>query len=216
MTTFDHVRDAISAGIESFKANRAIEAVKRRTYSPQNYTALLLSLYHQTLEAPSSFALAGVNCRLEHRDASEFLMKHAEEEMLHYRWIEDDLNAVGYAGEPVSAMTPPKESLAYVSFNFYIAHRKPLARIAIAGFLEGAAARLGPVYGPRLIESTKLSSNAFTFLSSHTITDAGHSAEIMDILAKLQCSPDDWRWMARAVQTASHLYKAIYEASLDG
>ena len=214
MSKSEQLRQTVAQAIAEFEKNTAFAAVERGEFTRQDYQQLLLHLFYQTYEGPSSFALAGVNCALQNKAASEYLLAHAEEENLHYRWVIDDLKSVGYTGPSPVDLTPPPDTLAYVSFNFYIAQRQPLARFAIATVLEGIAAELGAHYGQKMMACADLKPENCTFFTSHSVLDVSHCDDLWKVIETFQLSDTEWAWMELAAQTAGKLYAAIYNAAM--
>ena len=117
---------------------------------------------------------------------------------------------VGGLGYKPDIDPPPATTSTYVAFNHFVADEFPLGRLAIASYLEGVAARIGPMYIPSLIKSVGLNEECFKFFTTHTTTDACHIRELDDILRGLRLSSSDWNWMIYSVTTAARLYKGIY------
>lgn len=201
-----------NAIVEFTNDNALLERIVEGNFDSTMYRSLLTHLHYQTLKAPVSFAIAGANCcrREQWRKVGDYLIEHANEENGHYRWLEDDAQALGGLAYQPDRSPPPPATSMYVSFNFYIAQEFPVGRLAIAAFLEGVAARVGPRYMADLMHSTGLDQSHFTFLISHATTDAQHIVEIDQLIRELEMNEDDWAWMSFCASTASMLYRNIY------
>ena len=99
------LRDTIDLAIGQFPQNIVCRKVDTGDFELTDYQKLLRMIFHQVREGPFTFALAGVNCGPHLRSAKEYLLHHAEEEKLHWRWVVNDLKETGYASNPESAAT---------------------------------------------------------------------------------------------------------------
>jgi len=213
MSNFNEFCTNRDQAIRSFEENNSfLDLIKSSRITQSQYRSLLNHLYYQVLKSSVSFATAGANClrREKWQEAGEYLIHHANDEKSHYNWIVDDARAFGGLNRDTS---PPVASISYVAFNYYVAHEFPPARLAIASFLEGVAAKVGPDYIPLLISCLNKDTEHFSFFTSHVETDEKHIVEIENVVSRLQLRPCDWDWMNLAVQTAADLYKDIYNAA---
>jgi hypothetical protein len=214
MLTSDHSRNfdvTVAEQIARFPDSQFIRNVEAGTISIRHYHTLLTTLFHQTYSGPYTFARAGVNCEWRHEAAKEYLIQHAEEERTHWRWVIDDLASTGYSG-PSPRLKPPHPSCqAYVGLNYYVADCAPIARLATAAVLEGIGAAYGGVYGSRLLKALQLSKSQASFFLSHAETDKTHSAELRDVIARCDLTPDEWMWMSHAAEMAGLFYRGMYD-----
>ncbi len=207
----------MAEGVAAFLDNGMIARLEARDLEMADYHRLLLTLFHQTYEGPSTFALAGFHTPLHFEDAREYLMHHAEEEAEHWKWVITDLKKTGYEGPDPRSFFPCPATQAYVAFNVYTATRHPLARLAIAAVLEGIGGRHGTKYGRMLLEQLGLRPEQATFFLAHGELDKGHVEEVFAIIDTCALSEAEWAWMAHAARTAGVLYSAMYtEAAKKG
>ena len=136
------VADAISA----FPSARLPQRASAGNVEIRHYHAILATLFHQTYSSPYTFARAAVNCEWRHEAAKEYLLRHAEEERTHWRWVLDDLHATGYKGSDLRREPPHYTTQAYIGLNYYIAEHVPIARLAIAAVLEVIGATHGATF----------------------------------------------------------------------
>jgi len=83
---------SVVAAIEAFPSARLLQLVNAGRADMRHYHAILSTLFHQTYSGPYTFARAAVNCDWRHELAKEYLLRHAEEERTHWRWVLDDLS----------------------------------------------------------------------------------------------------------------------------
>jgi hypothetical protein len=221
-TAIDHIQTSIvsptmrfeitvAAAIEAFPTAKLLQRANAGQVDIQHYHAILSTLFHQTYSSPYTFARAAVNCDWRHETAKEYLLRHAEEERTHWRWVLDDLKATGYTGPDLRNEPPHYSTQAYIGLNYYIAEQVPIARLAIAAVLEGIGAALGGKYGRLLLRILKLQKSQASFFLSHAETDVVHTAELSEVIAASSLSREEWRWMNHAAEIAGRFYRAMYD-----
>jgi heme oxygenase len=180
-----------------------------------DYHRLLLMIFHQTFNGPGFLAIAGANCTAAQQAARDYLIKHADEERTHWTWVVNDLRNTGYDGPDPRNRFPPEPCQAYISFNFHVAHRMPLARLAIAVMLESLGATHGKSYALKTCQVLGLHKDQATFFMGHSDTDVGHTEEIWKVLEQCNLADTDWEYMAFAAETAFRMYYRMYEEILE-
>ncbi|WP_347259322.1 iron-containing redox enzyme family protein [Rudaea sp.] len=204
--------DAIVASqIERFPSAKLVRRVQDGNITLAHYHALLTTIFHQTYSGPYTFARAGVNCAWHHEAAKEYLIRHAEEERTHWRWVLDDLRATGYAGPSPRDLPPHPACMAYIGLNEFVADRFPVARLAIASVLEGIGATHGGTYGRQLLGALKLTKDQASFFLSHAETDKTHTVELREVIAQCHLDAEEWQWMNYAAETAGMFYRGMYD-----
>lgn len=199
--------------INSIPANRLVRIVADGDLRMSHYHALLVTIFRQVHSSSSTFALAGALCPPSRTAVRDYLLKHAEEEKTHYQWILSDLASTGYSGASPLVGFPPSVTQAYISFNFHMAHVSPLARLAIAAFLESLGGAHGKSFATQLCTRLKLRPEQATFFFGHGDTDVGHSRELLEVLDEANPTAEEWALMGSAAQTAFDLYFSMYEAA---
>jgi heme oxygenase len=152
-----------------------------------------------------------VNCQWRHEAAKEYLLQHAEEERVHWRWVLNDLAATGYMGSNPRAHPPHASCQAFLGLLYYISEEAPVARLAIAAVLEGIGARHGGTYGRKLLDALQLKPEQASFFLSHGETDKTHTVELRQAIAGCTLTLADWEWMKHAASAAGAFYRAIYD-----
>ena len=197
--------------IKNFENNQLFRLIKAEKVTLKHYQEFLLSIFHQTFHAAVSFASAGANCSNNNFEIRDYLIKHAEEEHSHWRWVLEDLKNIGYKGSDPRSNFPNKSCSSYIAFNFYLATRYPIARLGAAAAVEVIGAGLGAKYGKNLIQQLKLKPEQMKFVMSHSITDVEHVGEIFDLLKESELTQQDWSWMIYAATMAARLYRDMYD-----
>jgi len=204
-------QQVLDTQIANFGSARVFGLLRSGRLQLSHYHSLLLTLFHQTQSSPYTFATAAANCTWTHETIKEYLLCHAEEERTHWRWVIDDLRTSGYAGPDPRSCFPHPSCEAYISFNERIAHRQPVARLAIASVLEGIGAHFGATYGHELLKALRLPREHATFFLSHGETDKRHANELRAVIAQAQLNSGEWAWMTHCAAVAGSLYRNMYD-----
>ena len=204
-------QQTVTTAIDDFPSARLLQRADTGQVEMRHYHAILSTLFHQTYSSPYTFARAAVNCSWQHEVAKEYLLRHAEEERTHWRWVLDDLKATGYTGPDLRNEPPHYSAQAYIGLNYYIAEQVPIARLAIAAVLEGIGAALGGKYGRLLLQTLRLQKAQASFFLSHAETDVVHTAELSEIIAASSLTSEEWRWMNHAAEMAGRFYRGMYD-----
>ena len=213
MTDLDELKTVSRQSIADFRANKVFGALECGHWTVENYHDLLLTLFYQVYQGTMSFAGAASNCPPRLAALREYLVHHANEEMMHYTWILDDLRSSGYQGPDPRSMLPPPATLAYVAFNQSNAQHWPGTRLASSIVLEGIGQEYGAWFGQRALAATGLPRDCFSFFFSHGETDKEHTVELWDILGQIDLTPDEWRWMKHASFVAGTFYRGMWDSS---
>lgn len=210
----DEFIKSLNESVEAFSNNKLLIKLREKSFSITDYHNYLLCILHQTLNGPLTFAQAGANCTFKHVEIRQYLMKHAEEEMNHWKWVVEDLKNTNYPGKDPLQQFPPLECQAYVAFNFFVAQRFPLARLGIAAMLESIGAKYGKQSAMSIQKLLDLKENQLMFLYGHGDTDVGHSQEILDVLDQGNLTSQDWGVLRYATQVSFELYNRMLESAL--
>src|SRR3569833_64479 len=197
--------------INDFRGALALSLIDRREFKISHYHILLNTLFHQTYSGPYTFAKAASACSWKHASIKEYLLVHAYEERTHWRWVLDDLNNTGFAGEDPRTQSPHPSCEAYICFNDMIAERAPFARLAIATVLEGIGARVGGEYGRKLLTALAIGTHQASFFLSYCETDMQLSRELADVIGATENIAGEWDWMCYAADMAGQFYRAMYD-----
>lgn len=209
--TFEELQRAVDEGILFYSQNELLRKLSTAEIKMSDYHTYLLTIFHQTFQGPSTFALAGAHCDLRHYKIRDYLIKHAEEERSHWEWVIDDLRNTGYEGPDPKESFPTLACQAYIAFNVYLAIHHPISRLGAAAVLEGIGASYGRKTAETLIEQLNLNASQLSFIFNHGDTDVGHTKEIFDLLKESDLSSYDWKFLCHAATTSSRLYRAMYD-----
>lgn len=207
-------KKTVDQAVENFEQNSVLKKLKDKIITLKDYENVLLAIFHQTFEGPSTFAMAAAHCDPKNHELKSYLMKHADEEKDHWKWVISDLKNIGYTGPDPSLECAPTATQAYVAFNVYAAQRHPLSRLAIAIVLESIGASFGKKYATALCEQLNLKPNQAVFFFGHGDTDVGHTQDLYDVLEKQHLTEADYKKMIHAAKVAGELYAALYEGAV--
>ncbi len=197
--------------VENFsKHNAIIDLIDNNEIELEHFHCLLNTLFHQVYTSSTSFALAGVMCDNRYFKIREYLFHHAEEEQDHWKWIVQNLRDTGFGGPDPREIFPSFHTQSYISFAMYLAHKQPVARLAMAFVLEGLSGQLGIEYGAKAAQQLNLSREQMSFFLLHGELDKGHSHDILDVLKYAPLTPYEWAWCEYAAECTLHLYRNMY------
>lgn len=211
MTNLDNFSSVVNQCIQNFSEIELSKKIKNSSFTLENYHSLLLMIFHQVKNSSSSFALAAAQLPDDCESAKEYLFHHAEEEKLHWNWVLQDLKNTKYLGPDPKTMYPMPSCQAYIAYNYYIALKFPLGRLAIASVLEGYGAAYGKEYATSVSKTLQLKPDQMIFFLGHGDTDIGHTKEILDVLTKTPLTNQDLKMMENVAITTSVLYSNMYE-----
>lgn len=212
-SAMENFRTVVYEAIQGFSANPMFRRIDEGRLTISDYHRLLLVIFHQTFRSPQSFALAGAMVADVHLDARNYLIRHSQEELLHWQWALSDLQSTGYPEDP-REQPPTPACAAYIGFNYFIALRFPLARLAIAAVLEGLGATYSARYAAKAVSLLRLKPDQMQFFLGHAESDALHSEEILEVIGRCQLTANEWAWMSVSATTAIKLYSAMYEEAI--
>jgi heme oxygenase len=204
----------LEKALAEFQQCAFLKRIDEKRVTLANYHTLLHLLFHQVETSSSTFALAGANCDLRRAVARDYFIKHAEEERTHWTWILNDLKNTKYAGPDPRDFFPHEATQAYISFNFYVASRMPLARLGIAVMLEGLGAQYGQKYARKVCEILQLKESQATFFFGHGETDKMHTKQIWQVIDQCELSGEEWAYLRFAASTAFKMYRRMYDEAL--
>jgi hypothetical protein len=197
------------------KGNRVIETISAGQFKMNHYHALLKAIFHQVYFSSTSFAMAGAMASNTSVHVRTYLLHHAEEEMNHWMWILEDLQATGYNGPDPRSDHPNWASQAYLSYGVYLSIFNPIGRLAMAQVLEGISGTFGTTYGMKGLQSLGISKEQAKFFLLHGELDQGHSHDIDEVLNLESLSAEQWAELEHVARTTSQLYKNIYNFAME-
>jgi hypothetical protein len=210
MAGFDTFLGAVTDAALGFPDNKLCRQVLSGQVTMQDFHEVLLVLFHTSSEAPNVSALAAANCPAEHDQARDYLLSHAARVKEHWRWLKADLAATGYEGPDPREIFPPPSCQSYVAFNYYVALKAPIARLAVISVMNAITSNFSQNYSTKLFQVLKLkpAQTSFFFRGSATPDD-----DLTGLIRNLKLSERDWLWMSNAAKTAATLYRALYDTA---
>jgi len=197
--------------VEAFPKTSLISKVFNQTVTMDDYHRILIAIYHQSKSSPLTFALAATACQNTHWEIQSYLLKHADEEKMHWQWALSDLEKTGYRGIDPRKSFPTPITSAYIAYNYFVSTYMPASRLGIAMMLESLGGNYGKKIAQTLAKTLSLKPDQLMFAFGHGDTDVEHSAEILQVLDRAGLSESDWAFMAHAAETAGYLYRQMYE-----
>jgi hypothetical protein len=207
--------EVFEAAVHALIAQGANNAMMRRidegVVTMRDYHSILCTLFHQVSLGPGAFALAASQLDQDHWEVKSYLLHHADEEKTHWKWILSDLRETGFTDVMPDKAFPSVACEAYIAYNYYVAQRRPLCRLAIAAVLEGLGSTYSKAMATKLGQLLTLGPSQLRFFLGHGDTDVGHVKDIFDVLRRSPLSDRDWKLMEHTAKTAFILYRGMYE-----
>jgi hypothetical protein len=201
--------------VAHFPDNNMCKLLDEGKFQMKDYHGILLMIFHQTFNGPSTFALAAGQCDPKFWKARDYLIHHSEEEKSHWQWVIGDLKNTGYTGKDPRELFPRTACQAYLAFNVFTALKNPLGRLAIATVLESIGATYGKKYATQLCASLKLDPKTqAVFFFGHGDTDVGHTEDLFKILEECELAEDDWEKMINCARVGGELYRSMYNEAV--
>ncbi len=199
------------AAVETFGTNPMFAKIDAGQFALRHYHGWLRTIFHQVFQSAPTFAMAGANCDLRMQPIRDYLIEHAEEERTHWRWVLDDLSSTGYTGPDPRSEMPNLPTQNYISLNFFLASRTPVARLGTAAVLEGIGATYSKRYSEAIGAQLGFKPDQLSFAYGHGDTDVGHTEDIYRVLSEADLSSYEWAWCTHAARMAGQLYGQMYE-----
>jgi len=185
----------------SFETNPVIFEAAANGMSLGRYQRLLCELYHIVWHFNPICAAATSRISDENANVRYFLYRHMQEEAGHEQWVLNDLEAVGFGREDVTAHAPSSHVLGMLGFNYWSADRRhPCSILGMLYVLEVLAAVYGGPFSVAIKEGLLLQGDrGISFLQSHASLDEIHMVDLRNILNAVQGS-DAKRAIVESVQ----------------
>ncbi|MBI4966541.1 MAG: hypothetical protein HZC25_00345 [Rhodospirillales bacterium] len=210
MAGMDDFVSAVNDAALAFPENKLCRRVVAGQIGLPDYHAVLQLLFHITYEGAAVSALAAAQCPPDREAVRAYLLHQADQVKDHWRWVLNDLEATGFTGTDPRQGFPSPACQSYIAYNYYVALRAPVARLAVIAVMNAIAGSFSQNYSAKLFQILKLkpSQASFFFRSS------GADDELMAVIRATPMDGRDWLWMANAARTASTLYRAVYDTAM--
>jgi len=126
-----------------------------------------------------------------------------------------NLRDTGYTGPDPREVFPSFHTQSYISFAMYLAHKQPVARLAMGFILEGLSGNLGVEYGYKVAKQLGFTREQMSFFITHGELDKGHSHDILDVLEQAPLTPYEWAWCEYAAECTVYLYRNMYNHAVE-
>jgi pyrroloquinoline quinone (PQQ) biosynthesis protein C len=161
-----------------------VQSIASGEFCKEQYAAYLCDVFHYARH--SSAVIGAAACRLIHAQPalSEYLFRHASEELGHDDWARSDLLVLGWVEERILGSAPSDACLKMMALEyFYAAHDNP---VGLFGWMYTLECLGGDVAGPIAAAIDKcldLGGNGIYFLKGHGDADAHHSVDLTNLIS---------------------------------
>lgn len=209
--SFENFKEICSAAVKEFRDNLLIKKINEGNFSIKDYHLFLVTIFHQTYMVPPTMALAGALCPEKHTEIKRYLIKHAEEEIDHWKWALADLQNTGYQGPDPRTLMPSAACTQFISLSYFLACKHPVARLGLPAVLEGVSATYAGASGQKVQKILGLKPDQLVFAFGHGEADVGHTKDILDVLEQSKLDNEDWKWLCYAAQMTAKFYKNMFD-----
>lgn len=201
------------AELEQIAASSLGRELAAGSVGRSRYERFLSDLYPVVWHFCPTMAVAASRCPDAFSEVRSFLYAHAEEEHGHELWVLDDCEAIG-GPELVARVRsgrPCAEVQGLIGFHYAAVEREhPLAVLGMIFALESIAARIAGHAAESFSKALQLpGERGVRFLSSHGPMDAGHLAELGEVLARIE-DPRAGRAIRNAASVTFRLFGAVF------
>lgn len=212
---FNELKRQTESAREQLLQSRIFTACQSGQIDIQSYRAFLTQAYHHVKHTvPLLMACGG---RLDERyEALRVALGHyIEEESGHHEWILNDIEAIGFAAQPVregigeGAVDWPIELM--VSYLYHQIDRgNPLALFGMVWMLEGTSVSVGGPMARMVQQTLNLPDSAMTYLFSHSELDIQHIQFFEQLMGQIE-SAQDQQIIIHSARLVFRLYTAMLE-----
>ncbi len=213
--------DALFARLDEMVARRWTAAagsdfwrhVTVHGFDRELYRSLMVQVFHYTRFNSVNQAYCSVRTTPEQRALLRFVYRHADEELGHEQMVVHDLRSVGLIERDDDLTTFPRlpATDALIGYIAGVALTEgAISRLGYSYWAEDVYRHLAPLLGAA-VTSLGLTARQMTFFTAHSDIDAGHSAEVRRIIAKVATTPADQDAVYRIADTTLWLTIQLME-----
>ena len=187
----------------------AVKAVLSGKANAGVYRRYLENVWHYAQHSATVIAMAGARCVLSHPKLSDYLLRHAQEELGHEAWAMQDLAAMGVMESEVRLSRPVPSCAAMIGYEYYIAaHANPVGLFGWLFVLEAMGDDLGHAVASKISSALDLPSGV-KFLDGHGEADEEHTREIIEQIER-HVGPADMDDVRHVADVVGGLYTRMF------
>lgn len=169
----------------------------------EQYCRFLNMQYHLTKGVQRPFLTCASHSDLAHRkDLRAFLVNFANEEELHFKIAEKDLENLG---QKPTSVAPLDVQLWWAYFESFLI-TKPFVRLGAACVLENMSSESGDVLNALFSKAKYMSPKNTKFIEIHRHEELPHGDEIMNALDRADLTNDHVDDLCQGAESAKVLY----------
>jgi hypothetical protein len=189
-----------------------LQRLQESGLSREQYVRFLTMQYHLTKGVQRPFMLmASHSCFTKRPKMRAFLFRFAEEEELHFKIAQKDLENLGAEPGPC-----PLEVEAWWAFFEPYLTRDPFVRLGATIILENLTVGSRDILDRVLAKSTFLNAKNTKFLQIHRHEELPHGDQILDALRDCEPTPEERASIGRGAEVGALFYSRILAWVLDG
>lgn len=183
--------------------------------SMDQYRAYMADVYSYALHSAQVIALAGSRLVPSHPRLSQYLFRHAEEELGNDKWAASDLLDLGLSPSDIDDIVPSSPCVRMIGLEYYYAaHANPVGLFGWMFVLESLGGRVGEKMAQAIDRALGLNGKATYFLRGHGEADTRRSENLYAAIAANVKSAEDRKAFIHMAREAEDLYCAILDNAL--
>ncbi|ATB28660.1 iron-containing redox enzyme family protein [Melittangium boletus] len=200
--------------LRELDANPAARRLFEGSVDTEHYANYLVQTYHYARWSTPLLAEAGQRMKNQgrHVQLGELLLRKADEEHGHERWLLADLKNLGWPAGRVERTVPNPAVTAYIAWNRFTSRcGRPEAFLGTAYVLEYLSVHRASRAVERMLATGIIPNirKAVTFLRSHGSADIGHVAELASVLSPLE-DREEQSALLLSARTTRVLYLGLF------
>ena len=188
-------------------ATPIINAIESETVTKEQYQAYLRNMRQQVSQGGRWLSQTAASMRNSHAELRSALIRHAAEEHLDFKMLENDFIRVG--GREQDMMNTPMNigSQALSAFVLHEASQpNPVSIFGVVFIVEGLGSHKAAPWSRHIQKALGVSEKEVKFLHYHGVADEDHYKKLISILSSDFITPDTAVEIRRVAKVTGRLY----------
>lgn len=193
-------------------ATHIIRQLMQGRVTKEQYKTYLMDVYSYALHSSVVIGIAATRMVHSHPPLSEYLFRHAGEELGHDRWAASDLRDLGMSENEIDSIQPSSPCARMIALEYYYAaHANPVGLFGWMFVLESLGGKIGGDIADGIDKVLALNGKATYFLKGHAEADAHHSEDLFVAISENMVVQEDKIAFETMVSESLDLYAAILD-----
>lgn len=189
-----------------------IKRLENKRLSLEDYQALLLNLRQQVIEGSRWISRCASSFDRDHSELRSSIIKHAKDEHLDFKMLEQDYVATGGSLKIIQATQKNVGSEALHGFLMYRASQSnPTDLIGAMWIIEGLGNKMSGKWAKLINEQLDSAESITTFMEYHNDNDEHHMAELYQLIDNVAVNKKSVDNIVRTARVVAKLYQLQLE-----